>query len=181
MGKIRFVFMNKKIIVITILSIITGLVIFNTGHNKTNVEEDIKLKSTNMLTMMLETEAGTGNYEEVAQSEWPQDGYVFNASLSRCENGGTLSWDDDAKKVVMKSNVSDKCYVYFDLEPLTFADYMINNVYTADGENGLYYHDGVGTYTNASQEAGDNSYRYSGANPNNYVDYLMMIKMEHII
>ena len=41
--------------------------------------------------------------------------------------------------------------------------------YTEDGENGLYYHDGVGTYTNANQEAGDNSYRYSGANPNNYV------------
>src|SRR5699024_7955385 len=38
-----------------------------------------------------------------------------------------------------------------------------------DGENGLYYHDGVGSYTNADQEAGDNSYRYAGANPNNYV------------
>ena len=51
----------------------------------------------------------------------------------------------------------------------TLADYIINNIYTTDGENGLYYHDGVGTYTNADQEAGDNSYRYSGANPNNYV------------
>ena len=51
----------------------------------------------------------------------------------------------------------------------TLANYIINNVYTTDGENGLYYHDGVGTYTNADQEAGDNSYRYSGANPNNYV------------
>ena len=51
----------------------------------------------------------------------------------------------------------------------TFANYIINDVYTTDGENGLYYHDGVGTYTNADQEAGDNSYRYSGANPNNYV------------
>ena len=51
----------------------------------------------------------------------------------------------------------------------TFANYIINDVYTADGENGLYYHDGVGSYTNADQEAGDNSYRYSGANPNNYV------------
>ena len=38
-----------------------------------------------------------------------------------------------------------------------------------DGFNGLYYHDGVGTYTNANQEAGDYSYRYSGNNPNNYV------------
>ena len=51
----------------------------------------------------------------------------------------------------------------------TFANYIINDVYTTDGENGLYYHDGVGSYTNADQEAGDNSYRYSGANPNNYV------------
>ena len=55
-------------------------------------------------------------------------------------------------------------------DPATFADYIINEVYTGtDGENGLYYHDGIGTYTNADQEAGDNSYRYSGANPNNYV------------
>ena len=38
-----------------------------------------------------------------------------------------------------------------------------------EGANGLYYHDGVGAYTNATEEAGDNSYRYSGANPNNFV------------
>ncbi len=31
-----------------------------------------------------------------------------------------------------------------------------------DGADGLYYHDGIGTYTNANQEAEDNSYRYSG-------------------
>lgn len=41
--------------------------------------------------------------------------------------------------------------------------------YTTDGENGLYYHDGQGNYTNVDQEAEDNSYRYSGENPNNYV------------
>ena len=45
----------------------------------------------------------------------------------------------------------------------------VATTYTEDGENGLYYHDGVGSYTNADQEAGDNSYRYAGANPNNYV------------
>ena len=53
---------------------------------------------------------------------------------------------------------------------LYLADYIKNVVYTGnDGDNGLYYHDGVGSYTNADQEAGDNSYRYAGANPNNYV------------
>ena len=71
---------------------------------------------------------------------------------------------------MMEANVSDKCYVYFDVEPITLSNYIMNNVYTGtDGENGLYYHDGSGSYTNADQEAGDNSYRYSGANPNNYV------------
>lgn len=64
--------------------------------------------------------------------------------------------------------------MYFDIyvEP-TFADIcreMDSNTlachvatqYTVDGENGLYYHDGEGNYINANQEAGDNSYRYSG-------------------
>ena len=51
-----------------------------------------------------------------------------------------------------------------------FAEYITQTLYTGtDGDNGLYYHDGIGTYTNADQEAGDSSYRYSGANPNNYV------------
>ena len=60
--------------------------------------------------------------------------------------------------------------MYFDVALLTLADYITTEVYTGtDGENGLYYHDGTGTYTNADQEAGVNSYRFSGANPNNYV------------
>ena len=51
----------------------------------------------------------------------------------------------------------------------TFANCLTTELYTGDGANDLYYHDGVGSYTNADQEAGDSSYRYSGANPNNYV------------
>ena len=43
------------------------------------------------------------------------------------------------------------------------------NTLAGDGADGIYYHDGIGSYTNADQEAADNSYRYSGANPNNYV------------
>ena len=163
---------NKKIIVITLLSIIIGLVILNLAKTKDiGVEKTQKrINTTNMLTMMLETEAGTGNYEEVKQSEWPQDGYVFNKTLSKCENGSELSWDDSTKKVIFASTKADRCYIYFDIktEP-TFAEYIKDSVYTTDGENGLYYHDGIGTYTNASEEAGDNSYRYSGADPNNYV------------
>ena len=50
--------------------------------------------------------------------------------------------------------------------PLTssqnLASYITDTLYTADGVNGLYLHDGIGSYTNADQEAGDNSYRFSG-------------------
>ena len=51
-------------------------------------------------------------------------------------------------------------------EPIvtTLASY-ITNLYTGtQGENGIYFHDA--SLTNG---AGDNSYRYAGANPNNYV------------
>ena len=59
--------------------------------------------------------------------------------------------------------------MYFDVYAPIFSDYIINDIYTEDGANGLYYHDGVGSYMNANKEAGDNSYRFSVADPNNYV------------
>ena len=40
----------------------------------------------------------------------------------------------------------------------------VATTYTTDGENGLYYHD-----EDLANGAEDNGYRYSGANPNNYV------------
>ena len=44
------------------------------------------------------------------------------------------------------------------------ADYVISQYTGTQGDNGLYYHNS--TLTNG---AGDNSYRYAGANPNNFV------------
>ena len=43
------------------------------------------------------------------------------------------------------------------------ADY-IKDLYTSQGSNGLYYHN-----SSLANGAGDNSYRYAGANSNNYV------------
>ena len=50
-----------------------------------------------------------------------------------------------------------------ELKP-TLAQYVISQYTGTDGENDLYYHD-----ADLENGAGDNSYRYSGANPNNYV------------
>ena len=177
----------KKIYIILIAIIlvviaIVAILLINNSTSKVIIsnEESKQLINTNALTMMYETEAGSGEYKVSSDTTWPQDGYVFNEQLSSCENGSTLTWDNENKRVIVSTSVSDKCYVYFDKMVPTFADICreensntlackVATNYTTDGENGLYYHDGTGSYTNADQEAGDNSYRYAGANPNNYV------------
>ena len=153
-------------IILVVIAIVAILLINNSTSRVviTNDKEE-KVMNTNALTMMYETEAGSGEYMVSSDSTWPQEGYTFNERLSGCENGSTLTWDDERKAVILSTNVSDRCYVYFD-KVMTFAS-TIENLYTTDGENGLYLHDGQGTY--GAQEAGDNSYRFSGANPNNYV------------
>ena len=221
-------------------------------HAATNIEDTPANKinqNNNMLSMMLETDSGSGQYEMTSLSSWPTNGYVFNEQMSKCEQGSILKWDDANKKVIMEGNVSDKCYVFFDkYNPIKINSYTItpngnkitisisatsgtgtitkyfyskddgasyvestSNTYTftnlakgtykikayvldsnnkiseyisknieitnmilseyvmsqytgTQGENGIYYHD-----SNLTNGAGDNSYRYAGANPNNYV------------
>ena len=86
----------------------------NSNDSYENVNNNEVKWYNDTISMMLETEAGSGNYEMTTASGWPTDGYVFNTILSKCENGGELSWDDTNKRVLMSGNVSDKCYVYFD-------------------------------------------------------------------
>ena len=74
-----------------------------------------------------------------------------------------LSMDVVLQKDEIKLSLAELCDKNF------LTDCIIEWLYTEDGINDLYYHDGMGAYTNASEEAGDNSYRYSGADPNNYV------------
>ena len=48
--------------------------------------------------------------------------------------------------------------------PILLADWVINEYNGTQGKNGIYYHT-----SSLANSAGDNSYRYAGANPNNYV------------
>ena len=165
--------MKKKYLIISIsvlLVLSTCLYVFISDNTEkvvisSNKESNRSVVNTNALTMMYETEAGSGEYQVSSDTSWPTDGYTFNETLSKCENGSALTWDNENKRVVVSTSVSDKCYVYFDKEPdvIYLASY-ITSQYTTDGENGLYYHD-----ADLANGAGDNSYRFSGANPNNYV------------
>ena len=116
---------------------------------------------------------GTNGDGEIVKYYYSKDNgsnYEESTSNSYTFNNLTSNTTFYIKVYVEDSNgrVSSE-YVTSEETTQTGADYIIDTVYTSDGKNGLYYHDGVGSYTNADQEAGDNSYRYSGANPNNYV------------
>ena len=161
---------NRILLTLCLIVGICNLV--SKDNNVIEGTNEIDSKTNNALTMMLETDVDSNQYEISSSNKWPTEGYIFNTEISACERGSELIWNEETKTVNLKTSTSDKCYVYFDKEPeVTYlADYIKNTVYTGvDGENGLYYHDGVGTYTNADQEAGDYSYRYAGADPNNYV------------
>ena len=248
--------MKKKYVVLSIITLVlliafvTSFNYFKTSNNYVEDSVNNQTKITKGISMNLEQTAGAGDYKQVTQSNWPGDDYAFNAELSKCENGSTLSWDNTKNVVVFSGNVSDKCYVYFDkyvlpvindvtvevayksvhvkvdasegsnkiegyyyylgqrpvqlngnneytytnltlgnhpisiiirvrdtkgkfsiayekkitLSDLTLINYVKSQYTGTQGENNIYYHD-----SSLANGAGDNSYRYAGANPNNFV------------
>ena len=164
---------KKKSIVFSII-ILVLLVIFITSFNyfkTTNnyVEDNVnnQTKITKGISMNLEQTAGAGDYKTVTQSGWPTEGYKFNTELSRCENGSELSWDDTKKAVIVSGNLSDKCYVYFDIFIPKIPDVCSSGDTLSDcikkyGDKGsaisnIYIHN-----SSLTHGAGDNSYRYAG-------------------
>lgn len=108
--------MNKKFLVLTtvILFCLFFSLIFNNKYSENVEKRNVINNNMNLVSMMLETEEGSGKYELTTLNSWPTDVYVFNNELSKCENGGNVFWNEELKKVVMKGNISDKCYIYFD-------------------------------------------------------------------
>ena len=164
--------MKKKYIIffivtlVLLVALITSFNYFKTTNTYIDDSVNNQTKITKGISMNLEQTAGAGNYKTVTRSSWPTEGYKFNAELSRCENGSTLSWDDTKKAVIVSGNLSDKCYVYFDIYQPTLAEYIKSQYTGTQGDNGIYYHNST-----LANGAGDNSYRYAGASDsvNNYV------------
>ena len=111
---------KKKYVVISIFFMIGLLLGISISKNNDKVlentyeEKNTIRKNENTLSMMIETKVLSGDYEMTTRDSWPTEGYIFNSTLSKCENGGELSWDDTRKDILMTGNTSDKCYIYFD-------------------------------------------------------------------
>ena len=162
----------KKRYIISILVFLVLSILISNNIAKSYIEKNNDLNkrpSFNKISIMLETDEATGEYKMSTENSWPTEGYIFNAELSKCENGSTLSWDNDKNAVVFSGDVSDKCYVYFDkyvAPSMTLVEYVLAQFTGVQGENNIYYH--TSSLTNG---ASDNSYRYAGASDsvNNFV------------
>lgn len=130
---------KKKIIVILItfltLSVLSNVYLLYSNYSLRNIlfqeQSSNAPKKKDLMSLMLETEQGSGMYEASKTGEWPDGEYVFNKELSKCENGGELSWDNDKNQVVMVGNSSDKCYLYFNIDTsVTINSFTVTNTET---------------------------------------------------
>ena len=116
--------MKKKIIAVfsVFIAIILVLVIIvynNSYKNDVYVENKTNNKNQvpGLISLMLETKAGSGIYNLSPDGIVPAKGYELNTEKSGCENGGTIIYNETTKKFILKSNISTKCYAYFDVVP----------------------------------------------------------------
>ena len=103
--------MKKKIVILGSCIVLLLIICFGVANREYPVLEnssESRKFNTNVISMMYETEAGSGEYQVTSDTTWPQEGYVFNEQLSACENGSTLSWDDENKRVLVEANTSEK-------------------------------------------------------------------------
>ncbi len=141
---------------------------------------DVKLRNIvdkNMFAMYLEKkqEDGTSTYVVDEGSTWPEEGYTFNKTMSGCIDGDgnkieeeILTYDEENHIATVDTGITAYCYLYFDLKvSKVLPEYVDDTTKLSTGDGYLVYHDGKGTY--GANEAGDNSYRFAGNNPNNYV------------
>ena len=173
--------MKKRIILTLVILVSIGFGILigtNFNNEKTYTEDKPKqIKNENTLSMMLEQTTGAGDYVKTEASSWPTDGYLFNSTLSKCENGGEVAWDSDNNTVLMMGNTSDKCYIYFDkYSVIKINNYSITssansiiitiNANSGTGAISKYYYskDGGATYIDSS----NNTYTFSGLSKGTY-------------
>ncbi len=162
MAKKKLLFFSIFIIIILVFV----LTIYNIIYKNNNIYLNNKDEAPNFISIMLEETASSGEYKVSKSNKWPSKGYVFNKEMSYCNNGSTLTWNENDNSVSVNINKTDKCYVYFDIYVPTLVEYVKSQYTGTQGENGLYYHDST-----LANGAGDNSYRYAGASDsvNNYI------------
>lgn len=139
----------------------------NTSSYISPVVNSVSITSTtaNSISVRVNASGGTNN---VARYYYSINNGSYTSSTSNTYTFSGLSRDTQyAIKVYVADTTGDTSAVYNTSattdDLILLADY-IKDLYTSQGSNGIYYHN----YSLANG-ARDFSYRYAGANPNNYV------------
>ena len=146
---------NEEVIEVTTDNYVNPVVNSVTATNVTN----------NSITVSVNASAGTNNVQTYYYSI-NNGSYASSSSNTYTFSGLSAGETYNIRVYVVDSNnVQSNVYnlsVQTD-DTVLLADY-IKGLYTYQGANGLYYHT-----SSLANSAADNSYRYAGANPNNYV------------
>ena len=110
----------KHVLLFIIVSItIMSFTIYNIVINNDVYEEvdNRNIINNKLISLMIEETKGSGVYKVSKDNKWPSKKYIFNETLSNCKNGSTLTWNENDNSVTVNVNKTDKCEVYFDVEP----------------------------------------------------------------
>ena len=110
----------KHVLLFIIVSItIMSFIIYNIVINNDVYEEvdNRNIINNKLISLMIEETRGSGIYKVSKDNKWPSKKYIFNETLSNCKNGSTLIWNENDNSVTVNVNKTDKCEVYFDVEP----------------------------------------------------------------
>ena len=110
----------KHVLLFIIVSItIMSFTIYNIVINNDVYEEvdNRNIINNKLISLMIEETRGSGVYKVSKDNKWPSKKYIFNETLSNCKNGSTLTWNKNDNSVTVNVNKTDKCEVYFDVEP----------------------------------------------------------------
>ena len=123
-------------------------------------------KTNDTISISVSASGGTNSVATYYYSKDNGSSYVSSTSNTYTFTGLNSGTTYKIKVFVKDTNGVSSSVKTINVETesaVLLADY-IKGLYTSQGSNGIYYHT-----SSLANSAGDNSYRYAGANPNNYV------------
>ena len=139
--------------------------VFFDKYNPIKINSYTITPNGNKITISISATSGTGTITKYFYSK--DDGLSYVESASNTYTFTNLAKGTyKIKAYVLDSNnkISEVISKIIEITSMSLNEYVMSQYTGTQGENNIYYHD-----ANLTNGAGDNSYRFAGANPNNYI------------
>ena len=139
--------------------------VFFDKYNPIKINSYTITPNGNKISISISATSGTGTITKYFYSK--DDGLSYVESASNTYTFTNLAKGTyKIKAYVLDSNnkISEVISKNIEITSMRLSEYVMSQYTGTQGKNNIYYHD-----ANLTNGAGDNSYRYAGYNPNNYV------------